>query len=250
MIIAAPKWQATARLYTAVALAAVVALGAALFLRSPIPVTQPLPQMADHPVILPDGSALYVQRYEVTIAEWNTCFASGGCAMELRTRAGHDPNTTPATGLNYVDAQNYLRWFNAVTRSGFRLPTLQEWSHMAQTVLPDDPDPLFTDPALRWASAYLTEGLGPRALMPQGSFSTTAEGIGDLDGSVWEWTQDCYTDKTDGTDLGRCAAYFVGGVHISAMFYMEQDPARGGCATGSPPAHLGMRMVSDRPLGI
>ena len=28
------------------------------------------------------------------------------------------------------------------------------------------PDPIFTDPALTWASAYLTEGSVPRALKP------------------------------------------------------------------------------------
>jgi len=248
MTIAAPFPQSPATLLVAVAVAAVVVLGVAFGLRGPGPATHLLPDMADRPVILPGGAALYVQRHEVTIAEWNLCFAQGACAMALRARPGHDPATTPATGLNYNDAQDYLRWINAATGHTFRLPTVDEWTHMARPVLPDAPDPLFTDPALNWASAYLIAGLPPRALRPQGSFSTTPEGIADLDGSVWEWTQDCYAGVAEEIDPARCSAYFVGGVHMSAMFYMEREPSRGGCAVGAPPAHLGMRLVSDRPV--
>jgi formylglycine-generating enzyme required for sulfatase activity len=204
--------------------------------------------MARAPVILPDGSALYVQRYEVTIAEWNECAAAGGCGLQLRARAGHNPATTPATGLSYVDAQEYLAWINSVTGHSFRLPALAEWNHMAQSVLSPAPEPLFDDPALAWASDYLTGGLAPRDLRPQGSFSSTPEGIADLDGSVWEWTMDCYSGSLDAIDQARCPAFFVGGEHIAAMSYMVRDPALGGCAVGIPPAHLGMRVVSDESL--
>lgn len=224
--------------------AALAVLAGALLWRAPSVDPTHLPEMAARPVILPDGRALHVQRYEVTISEWNACFTAGGCSMELRPRPGFDPATTPATRLNYVDAQDYSAWITATTGHPFRLPTAAEWAHMAAPVLPDAPDPLFTDPALRWATAYLAEGAPPRALKPQGSFSTTPEGISDLDGSVWEWTQDCVTDEPDPK---RCPAFIVGGAHESAMFYLERDPARGGCATGTPPAHLGLRLVSDRP---
>lgn len=230
-----------------VAVAAVV-LGAALLLRGPDPLTRPGPEMAPNPVVLPGGNKLYVQRYEVTVAEWNACHADGGCSIELRARTGLDPVATPATGLSYVDATEYLHWINATTGHSLRLPTASEWSFMAQSVLPDEPDPIFSDPALTWASAYLTEGLAPRGLKQQGSFSTSPEGIADLDGSVWEWTQDCYAGVDAGIDIARCPAFIVGGEHVAAMSYLVRDPARGGCAVGSPPAHLGMRLVSDMPF--
>lgn len=222
--------------------AALALLAGALSWRAPSYDPAYLPEMAVRPVLMSDGRALYVQRFEVTISEWNACFRAGACAIELRPRPGFDPATTPATGVNHADAQDYLRWITAATGHPFRLPTASEWAHMAAPVLPDVPDPLFTDPSLRWATAYLTQGLAPRALKPQGSFSTTPEGIADLDGSVWEWTQDCFTDETD---QARCPAYIVGGEHESAMFYLERDPARGGCAAGTPPAHLGLRLVAD-----
>ncbi|WP_226553218.1 formylglycine-generating enzyme family protein [Celeribacter naphthalenivorans] len=206
-----------------------------------------VPEMAEHPVVLPDHRNLYVQKFEVTVAEWNACHADGACDLELRAPAGEDPTLIPATGLNFVDVSQYLDWINRRARHEFRLPTMEEWEFMAKDVLPEEPDPIFTDPELSWASAYLTEGLAPRRLMQRGSFSVSAEGIVDLDGSVWEWTEDCYAgDGGVPIDRDRCPAFFAAGEHIAAIPYLVRDPARGGCAVGSPPAHLGLRLVSEK----
>lgn len=224
-------------------LVSVAILGAVLAPRGPDPAF--LPDMTDQPVIMADGHAIFVQRHEVTIAEWNRCAAQNACQLHLRAPAHLDPATTPATGLSYLDAQDYIAWINRNTGHAFRLPTLAEWDALAAAVLPDKPAPLFTDPALTWASSYLTEGLAPRLLQQQGSFSTSPDGIADLDGSVWEWTQDCYAGTAEGIDADRCPAFFVGGEHVAAMPFLVRDPARGGCAVGTPPAHLGLRLVTD-----
>ncbi len=206
------------------------------------------PQMAEGPVILEGGTQIQVQRHEVTIAEWNMCHDQGACTQRLRARPDQDAAKTPATGLSYLDAQEFLAWINRQTDQAYRLPTASEWDAMAASVLPEAPDPLFTDPSLTWASSYLIEGEAPRALKPQGSFSISPEGIADLDGSVWEWTQECYMGASEGVDISRCPAFFVGGEHVAAMSYLIRDPARGGCAVGTPPAHLGMRLVADGPF--
>ncbi len=224
-------------------LAAALAIGAAYYLRGPD--MRYVPQMAEQPVKLPDGRWIYVQKYELTIAEWNACFEDGACTERLRPLPGHDAANVPATGLNYIDISQYLLWINKKARHPFRLPTSEEWNFMAKPVLPEKPSPLFTDPELRWASAYLTEGNAPRALREQGSFSTSAEGIVDLDGSVWEWTNDCYSGSGEPVSADRCAAFYVGGEHVAVIPYLVRDPARGGCAVGAPPAHLGFRLVTD-----
>lgn len=226
-------------------MAGALAVGAALSMRGPELDPSLQPAMAEKPIIMPDGRSLMVQRHEVTVAQYNSCAEAGACELSLRVRAGHDPKTTPATGLSFVDAQQYITWLNARTSQSYRMPTLVEWSLMAASVLPEEPDPVFTDPALSWASSYLTEGNAPRALRAQGSFSMSPEGIADLDGSVWEWTSDCYADNIAAES---CPAFFVGGEHVAAMSYLIRDPARGGCAVGSPPAHLGMRLVMDEFL--
>ncbi|MFO8125543.1 formylglycine-generating enzyme family protein [Yoonia sp.] len=202
--------------------------------------------MAEQPVLMPDGTPLYVQKYEVSISDWNTCHDAGGCTLGLRASGNHTEAEMPATGLSYVDVSEFLQWINKRADVTFRLPTLSEWEYMAAEVLPDAPDPIFTDPELTWASAYLIEPQTKRTLRPRGSFDTTSEGIVDLNGSVWEWTMDCYAGASEGQITpDRCPAFFVGGEHVAAISFLVRDPARGGCAVGTPPAHLGMRLVTD-----
>ena len=209
--------------------------------------TSLMPRMAQSPIMLPDGAVIHVQKYEVTVADWNKCNKAGACSLALRVNGGHAQAEIPATGLSFTDVFEYITWINATTRMEFRLPTLAEWEYMAAEVLPPVPDPIFTDPELTWASAYLMEPQTKRTLRPRGTFETTAEGIVDLNGSVWEWTQDCYAGAdSSATGDGYCPAYFVGGEHIAAVPFLVRDPARGGCAVGTPPAHLGMRLVSEQ----
>lgn len=248
MIAAAQNSQPNRTFLRPVALGCAAAVIVGAILLQPGPDSVFLPDMARSPVVMPDGRAFYAQQHEVTIAEWNRCAADGACEVMLRARPDQEENTTPATGLSYLDVQQYVSWINEKAQHDFRLPTAEEWRVMAAPVLPDAPDPLFTDPSLTWASSYLTEGQAPRALKPQGSFSTSSEGIVDLDGSVWEWTMECYDGITSGADLDRCPAFFVGGEHVAAMSYLIRDPARGGCVVGTPPAHLGMRLISDKAI--
>ncbi|QFT61941.1 SUMF1/EgtB/PvdO family nonheme iron enzyme [Roseivivax sp. THAF30] len=227
---------------------AAVVLGIALTRRGAVYDPAQLPEMAATPVTLSAGAKIYVQKYEVSVAEWNTCHEEGACTLRLRVRSDQDARLTPATSLSYVDAGEYLDWINGVTGMTFRLPTLGEWTEMAASVLPEEADPIFTDPSLTWASTYLIEGLTPRALKPRGSFSLSPEGIADLDGSVWEWTGERFPSASDNADPARCPAFYVAGEHVAAMSYLIRDPARGGCAVGSPPAHLGMRLVSETAI--
>ena len=200
-------------------------------------------------VSLPSGAVLYVQRTEVTMRDWARCHDEGGCSLGIRSP--RDGKEYPATGVSFVDAQEYIAWINARSGPQFRLPTKAEWYALADEVLPETPDPIFTAPELRWASAYLMEAPGvDRALHPTGEFSTTSTGVQDLDGNVWEWTQDCYDGDAARTDPASCPAFIMGGLHESVMFYLVRDPANGGCASGLPPAHLGFRLVTEtRPDG-
>lgn len=205
----------------------------------------PLPEMVAAPFVGDGRSQIFVQVRETTIAEWNRCHENGDCRLEMRPPEGADPQDFPATGINWIDAQEYVRWLSKVTGHPFRLPTSSEWDEMARDVLPEEPDPIFNDPSLTWASAYqLREGLD-RTLRPVGAWSTTAAGIVDLDGNVWEWTQDCYNGNTDTSPESPCAAYVLGGEHRAVVSFLVRDPARGGCAVGAPPAHLGLRPVTD-----
>ncbi|MEX0303666.1 MAG: formylglycine-generating enzyme family protein [Leisingera sp.] len=235
----ASRFGMTVGIVTGLALAAG---GAAVLNRGSAAGDPPLPEAAR--VTLSGGNVLHVQKHEVTVAEWDRCHSAGACSLKVKPRPGMNPASTPATGLSYLDVSEYLAWIRDTTGHPYRLPTLAEWNELAAEVMPPEPEPIFSDPSLTWASAYLVENLPRRALMPTGAFQTTSSGISDLDGSVWEWTQDCYNGATPGS----CSAFYLGGEHLSVMSFLIRDPARGGCAVGSPPAHLGFRLVTDRPL--
>lgn len=219
--------------------------GAALTLRSP-QTHLDLPFLTTS-VALNDGRNLEVQLREVTVSQWQKCHHAGHCGLDLSN--GPQEQDYPATGLSFIDAMEYIGWLNSFADSTWRLPSFDEWSELASEVIPEKPDPIFTDPSLTWASTYLLENdRSGRALRPSGSFATTSAGIEDLDGNVWEWTQDCYAGSNgQGRALSadQCPAFIMGGEHEAVMSYLIRDPARGGCAVGSPPAHLGMRLVSD-----
>lgn len=242
------KWQSVRQI--AIPCVLLVALLGVYFSGILLPVgdLSAAPQMVLSSVETANRRTLFVQKYELTVEQWNRCHDDGACSLRLKTKSRYPEATTPATGLNWFDVQQYVAWLNAKTRHVFRLPTSDEWSALAREVLPETPDPIFTEPELAWASKYLTTPKMSRKLRPIGSFKTTSDGISDLNGSVWEWTSNCYNDSVTSGTKYNCPAYKVGGEHVAVIPIFTRDPARGGCAVGIPPAHLGMRLVSEKPI--
>ena len=196
------------------------------------------------PITLADngGRALRVSRHEVTVASWRQCFADGGCSHMPVSPSVSDQ--LPVTGVNWLDVNEYLNWANAREGGGLRLPTLDEWRVIARSLAHEKPPPLFTDPRLAWAANYGQETAQSGPPRVGGSFATTPEGISDLDGNVWEWTSSCAKPRFGGN---LCPAYIAAGEHEAAVSVFVRDPASGGCATGTPPTHLGFRLVADAP---
>ncbi len=185
------------------------------------------------------GKNLRVSRFEVNAASWAQCYVEGGC--ELNTAASKPSGAFPMTGVNWFDVNQYLAWANRRAGGGLRLPTLAEWRVIDRTLAHPKLAPLFTDPRLAWAATYGQEKAVSGPVQKSGSFSTTPEGIADLDGNVWEWTSSCF--RADLED--SCPAYVAAGEHEAIVSIFIREPASGGCATGVPPAHLGFRLVSD-----
>jgi len=67
-----------------------------------------VPQMAPEAAVAEGGGPLFVQAREVTIAEWNRCHEDGACTLRLRPPPGGNPDEWPATGLNWLDVNEYL----------------------------------------------------------------------------------------------------------------------------------------------
>jgi formylglycine-generating enzyme required for sulfatase activity len=206
---------------------------------------KPPPMVADLVAVNIGGRTLLVSRHEVTIAEWQNCLDDGGCSFTPRPGLGATAGNFPVTGVNWFDVKEYVVWARQRTGLPLRLPTLPEWNVIASRLPSDQRPKLFTDPRLAWAADYNTGAVQSPKLKISGSFKPTREGVADVSGNVWEWTATCVSTGFTGGDSARCPAYMAAGEHEAVIPVFVRDPANGGCAIGTPPAHLGFRLVAD-----
>lgn len=201
---------------------------------------------------------LVIMKYQVSAASYMECVAEGLCApLGSSVPAGTNAKTIPATGLNMQDARAYAAWFSRRSGETWRLPTDQELALAAGERFPDDA--LGVDgsgnPALRWLANYRREAelKEARQPLPQpfGHFGENALGLADFGGNVWEWTSTCHRRTVLG-EAGRtgvakqdCGIYVTAGKHRAPMISFVRDPKEGGCSVGTPPEHLGLRLVRD-----
>jgi serine/threonine protein kinase len=134
-------------------------------------------------------SAFFIDKFEVSNADYRQCVAAGGCTpaatVDAFTYAGYrdDPafNDYPVISVTWNQAQAYCRW------AGKRLPTEAEWEYAAR----GSDNFIWSwgnnfDPALSAASAPDTQPVNsyPGGVSPFGLFNMT--------GNVNEWVQDVY----------------------------------------------------------
>jgi formylglycine-generating enzyme required for sulfatase activity len=192
-----------------------------------------------------NGQRLLVARHEVTIAQWQHCFEEGGCSHLPKPGFGATGTGFPVTGVNWFDVNEYVAW--ASQRSGLplRLPTLAEWKSISHEVPFKKQPKLFNDPRMAWAANYGATATSSPQLKSSGSFRHTPNGVADLDGNVWEWTATCASKDLKEEAIAHCPAFIATGEHEAVVSIFIRDPAIGGCASGIPPQHLGLRLVAN-----
>ncbi len=191
---------------------------------------------------------------QVTSGEYARCVDDGACP-----RVPHAPEAAdrPVVGVSWRDATAYAEWVTNKTGVLHRLPTDEEWVFAAGEKARDEALPLAdpVDPAQAWIARYEAEAsrTRPLALEPQpiGAFGRNENGLNDIGGNVWEWTNTCFLRITiEPTGAARvtnsnCGVRVVQGAHRTYMTDFIRDPRTGGCAAGVPPANLGFRLVVE-----
>jgi formylglycine-generating enzyme required for sulfatase activity len=202
---------------------------------------------------------LEIMKYQVSVADYALCVADKACDAPLNSRAT-GPGL-PVTGVSFKDAGDYAAWLSRRTGGTWRLPSDEEWAYAAGSRFVDDalsPGRNDTDPSVRWLLKYekyagLSEAT-PAEVAPRGSFGANENGLYDMSGNVWEWTESCY-DRWTISDTGNpvrngkpnCGVRIAEGQHRAYITFFVKDAKGGGCSAGAPPEYLGFRLVRDAP---
>jgi sulfatase modifying factor 1 len=133
-------------------------------------------------------TGFWLDRTEVTNAEYRRCVDAGACTPPSRVGAYNDPNrsSNPVIWVSWFQARDYADW------AGKRLPTEVEWERAARAG---------RDTRYPWGDRFvpsMANGMGTvdrdywANEAPVGSFPANSWGIHDLIGNVAEYVQDVY----------------------------------------------------------
>jgi len=140
--------------------------------------------------------AYYMDKHEVTVAEYRKCVNAGGCKDPVTGqycnwgqsgREGH-----PINCVDWNQAQDYCSW------AGKRLPTEAEWEKAARGT--DGRKYPWGNETANCQYAVMDDGgsgcgrnsTWPVCSKPQGN---SPYGLCDMAGNVWEWVQDWYDEN-------------------------------------------------------
>lgn len=179
---------------------------------------------------------LLVQRNQTTVGEWSACVDAGQCA-DFPTTRGYDE---PMVGVDWFSAHVFAEWRSKTDGLPYRLPSSEEWMLFAADFAPPPTEKLFTAPELAWAADYDVSG------EPETRAGENLFGLSGLRDDIWEWTSSC--DEVGQTAAQNCGSQMIAmGNHPAFLFVFTRDSSKVGCGGGSPPDHLGFRLVADSP---
>ena len=219
-------------------------------------------------------STFYIDKHEVTNAEYDACHEDYGCKVRIaRHKKLLQPfiaDNQPATPIDFIRASSYCAW------AGKRLPTEWEWEKAARgtegEMYPWGNDEPSCDKSIfrECAPQKCTQFPGTtnrwdcieHATKPVGSFAAGHYGLFDMAGNGYEWTMsaaiesvEACGDACSGRDpLGPCdGAYPCEGQRVlkGGSWYWPKHRQRGSHRrfeiVKSGEHRLGMRCATDMP---
>jgi formylglycine-generating enzyme required for sulfatase activity len=152
-----------------------------------------------------------VAKFELTFAEWDACWAQGGC--EHAGDSGFGRGQQPVINVSWEEAKEYVRWLSRITGKTYRLLSEAEYEYVARagstTAYPWG-DQIHLNGAAMANCDSCGSKWDSKQTAPVASFAPNAFGLYDMVGNVWEWTEDCWHDDYRGAPANG-SAWIEGG---------------------------------------
>ncbi|MCK5002223.1 MAG: SUMF1/EgtB/PvdO family nonheme iron enzyme [Gammaproteobacteria bacterium] len=126
-------------------------------------------------------------QYEVTQQQWQAVMGNNPSAF---SGCGDCPVET----VNWNDIQDFLKKLKQQTGQTFRLPSEAEWEYACRS---GGKDQQYCGGNNESSLAWYSSNSGMKT-HPVGQKQANGLGIYDMNGNVWEWTQDCWNDSYSG----------------------------------------------------
>jgi formylglycine-generating enzyme required for sulfatase activity len=143
-----------------------------------------------------------VGRYAVTFAQWDACYAEGGCGHRRLGDLDFGRGKHPAIFATWADAQLYVQWLKRKTGQPYRLLSEAEWEYSARGCksLKCAYAPFWFGAIKPELAVYDTRRSydgSPKAnpglkTLPVDSGPPNPFGLYNMLGNVRQWTQDCW----------------------------------------------------------
>jgi formylglycine-generating enzyme required for sulfatase activity len=204
-----------------------------------------------------DLPAFYLNRYEVTVAQFAAFVAATGFDVDDETLQGSP--THPVTAVSWPDALAYCRWLDAalqdsaltppalsrLLQNGWQvtLPSEAEWEKAARGA--DGRVYPWGDTAGRERANYQGQGTTPVGSYP---CADCPYGLLDMSGNVWEWTRSPYQPypfdpSDDGGALDGDALWVMRGGSFTDPERNVRAATRGGGDPGARRPFMGFRVA-------
>jgi formylglycine-generating enzyme required for sulfatase activity len=143
-----------------------------------------------------------VGRYAVTFAQWDACYAEGGCGHRRLGDLDFGRGKRPAIFVTWSEAQFYVQWLKRKTGQAYRLLSEAEWEYAARGCksLKCANAPFWfgaIKPELAVYDSRRSYDGSPKAdprlkTEPADSGPANPFGLYNMLGNVRQWTQDCW----------------------------------------------------------